>query len=511
MSRITPLRRPALSHRPVIESLESRRLLSGDVLVHVSFQPAPLPLVPGYIADSGAVFGDRGNGFSYGWDAVDTKYVKLKKTKIAPDLRYNTYATMYIGKHKGGHTWSIALPNGTYSLHLVVGDGSSGWRSRIEANGVEIINGRSTHLARWLDNTATVTVSDGVLALSNGPKIHSSKLAFIDIQSIQLAGSQPTPTPTPAPTPTPTPTPNPTLVWQTAATAPLALAEAQGAAANGKLYVMGGYYKTLPSYQGTTRANVYDPATNTWSAIADMPRPITHAGVAAIGSNIWIAGGYPTLPNGQQQFATTDVSIYNTLTNTWSAGPSLPAARGAGVMVAVGSTLRFISGVDSKRVDQTEHWVLDTNNLAAGWTNAASLPEGRNHVAAVVLNNTIYVVGGQLGTNDATGPKSDVFAYHPSTNAWTSVASLPKKRSHITDSTFVWNGKIVVAGGVSTGDHPLADVNIYDPATNAWSTLAALPAPRHSPVVQYAGGKFIATTGYGAGNLQDTTWVSDSI
>jgi len=57
----------------------------------------------------------------------------------------------------------------------------------------------------------------------------------------------------------------------------------------------------------------------------------------------------------------------------------------------------------------------------------------------------------------------------------------------------------------------MADVNVYDPATNAWTSLTPLPSPRHSPIVQYVDGKFVATTGYDAGKLQATTWVSDAI
>src|SRR5205807_2605833 len=80
--------RPACA--ALIERLEDRRLLSANLDLHISFQPAGLPLASGYVADSGALFGDQGNGVSYGWDADNAKNVRLRKTKVAPDLRYNT-------------------------------------------------------------------------------------------------------------------------------------------------------------------------------------------------------------------------------------------------------------------------------------------------------------------------------------------------------------------------------------------------------------------------------------
>ena len=36
--------------------------------VKINFQPADSDVPEGYLADAGQVFGDQGNGFSYGWD-----------------------------------------------------------------------------------------------------------------------------------------------------------------------------------------------------------------------------------------------------------------------------------------------------------------------------------------------------------------------------------------------------------------------------------------------------------
>jgi|EP01043_Picozoa_sp_COSAG02_P038249 hypothetical protein len=35
--------------------------------IFINFQPPTVAAPPGYLADSGALFGDRGNGLSYGW------------------------------------------------------------------------------------------------------------------------------------------------------------------------------------------------------------------------------------------------------------------------------------------------------------------------------------------------------------------------------------------------------------------------------------------------------------
>ena len=58
-----------------------------------------------------------------------------------------------------------------------------------------------------------------------------------------------------------------------------------------------------------------------------MPEPATHCGQAVIGSTIWLAGGYLGDYPGA---STTHVWEFNTLTNTWTPGPSLSNSFGFG-------------------------------------------------------------------------------------------------------------------------------------------------------------------------------------
>ena len=72
------------------ESLERRQLLHGGTFdVHVNFQPAASAVPSGYLADSGLVYGDRGNGFTYGWDAANT--TSTRDRNVLADQRYDTF------------------------------------------------------------------------------------------------------------------------------------------------------------------------------------------------------------------------------------------------------------------------------------------------------------------------------------------------------------------------------------------------------------------------------------
>src|SRR2546423_792678 len=71
------------------------------------------------------------------------------------------------------------------------------------------------------------------------------------------------------------------FVWIARSPCPLQRFEAMGGAAAGKLYQFSGYY-TLGTYiKATAECDAYDPVTNTWQRIADVPQPISHSGQVA--------------------------------------------------------------------------------------------------------------------------------------------------------------------------------------------------------------------------------------
>jgi N-acetylneuraminic acid mutarotase len=168
------------------------------------------------------------------------------------------------------------------------------------------------------------TVTSGAFQLSAGT--HAMRIvmdhggsygAIGDFDSFRFA---------PATTPPPI-----NYTWTTAAPAPLGLTEAESAVVGNKMYVFGGYYTTFPNYLATARAEAYDLASNTWSAIADVPSPFTHGGCTADDRYVYLAGGYiSNYSTGQQTFATKNTWRYDTISNTWSAMTPLPQARGTG-------------------------------------------------------------------------------------------------------------------------------------------------------------------------------------
>src|SRR5688572_861741 len=153
----TPRRRPDRRHESVVRSaanftaerLEARRLLAFSV--GVNFQPAGSAVPSGYVADSGAAYGNRGNGFTYGWNSLtDT----TRDRNATADQRYDTLI------HTSGKTWEIAVPNGSYSVRLVAGDPSYfDSKYAFDAEGVLVLSGTPTTGDRFISGTQTVTVN----------------------------------------------------------------------------------------------------------------------------------------------------------------------------------------------------------------------------------------------------------------------------------------------------------------------------------------------------------------
>lgn len=300
---------------------------------------------------------------------------------------------------------------------------------------------------------------------------------------------------------------DPMAGWLALAETPIPRYEHAGLAVAGKLYAFGGFYNT--DIQATTRSDVYDPATNTWTRIADMPEALTHVGHATDGRYVFLIGGFVgDYSNGMP--TTNHAWRYDTQTNTWLALPNLPQAVGAGAAAIVGRTLYFYGGTTRSGgryvADSTKAWSINLDNTAAGWTEKKGLAVARNHLGGVTIGGLIYAVGGQLLGSEIVGNSRIVSVYNPSTNTWGNVASLPLPTGHIVASTFVYNGKLRVIGGVTQDSVELDTMYEYNPATNIWTLVGTIPGKRQSPLADQINGVIYVSGGFEPGIVYTSTY-----
>lgn len=203
----------------------------------------------------------------------------------------------------------------------------------------------------------------------------------------------------------------------------------------------------------------YNPATNTWSAMASVGGSGARAYATAFATSTkgYICGGY----NGSS--ALNDLIEYDPGTNTWTSKTGITGARAEAVgfsmnnkgYVGCGSDLTNNLSDFWEYNPTTDTWAQKTNYPGAGWM--------LNY--AVSVNNRGFV-GGGIGAFSVK--QSDFWEYSASTNSWTSVSPMPYTRNG--GSAFAANNRAYFFGG----ENNVADFNdLYEfepPAQGAWST-----------------------------------------
>ena len=292
------------------------------------------------------------------------------------------------------------------------------------------------------------------------------------------------------------------ISWSSRASSPIARAEALRVTIDNRLYVFGGFSNDLGP---VLRSDVYNPATDAWTQIADLPKRLTHAGIVADGHDVYVAGGYVGIGSTGygQTFGTREVWKFNIDTQQWTSMPQLPRALASGGCAIIGRVLHYFGGNDSNRADAGDHYAIDLDNLAAGWQTLASMPDPRSHFGTVVFNNRIYVIGGQHGNDEGLTTVKTVNSWDPaSPGAWNTLANLPLAVSHIGSAAFVLGNRIVIAGGETAHNVATNRVTAYSVAGNNWVDMTNLPASRFSGVATVINNDIYFTTG----SSQTTTW-----
>jgi N-acetylneuraminic acid mutarotase len=171
-------------------------------------------------------------------------------------------------------------------------------------------------------------------------------------------------------------------------------------ASNGKIYAIGGY-KDIGWPVPLSTVEEYDPATDTWTTRAPMPTARSGLGVAAASNGkIYAIGGHKY--SGWLPIFLSTVEEYDPATDTWTTRASMPRARDSlGVVAASNGKIYAIGGTTSSAsgVAIVEEYDPATNT----WTTMASMTTGRESLGVTATaNGKLYAIGGQQGRLDPT-------------------------------------------------------------------------------------------------------------
>jgi hypothetical protein len=248
--------------------------------------------------------------------------------------------------------------------------------------------------------------------------------------------------------------------------------------ADGRVLVAGGI-ESSAAVPGIVLASaeLYDPATNTWTEAAPMQSARASQSATLLADHrVLLIGGmdrffnYPSGSAPATGLATTE--LFDPANDSWSSAPSMRYAR-----ISPSATLlpngRVLVVGDEGANERTAE-IFDP--ALGGWSASPRPAAGRaGHVAVLLRGGAVLIVGG-LGE-----ASSELFDWRRTT--WTSAASLAVIRSGAT-ATVLDDGRVLVAGGFGSGPMPLASAELYDPhGTSAVGARVASSAPVPLPAL----------------------------
>jgi hypothetical protein len=234
------------------------------------------------------------------------------------------------------------------------------------------------------------------------------------------------------------------------------------AVVDGKLYVFGGWGDRT---SGTINFNeMYAPDTNTWTTLTQKPTPVFNAVAVVYESKIYLFGGYN---NGDYYRV---VERYDPMADTWSYITDIPR-KVAYFAIAVSGSKAYMFGGTNTESWGTYHDVISYDFETGLWNTSGltHLPRDEDfhtNSAAPVIDGKVYVIGGQKLDVDSRWNFSTIYGsdiYNPVTNKLGKGPLLPVPRI---DYAIVAIGqKIYVLGGQKntwTSSHPVTDVFVLD-------------------------------------------------
>lgn len=256
---------------------------------------------------------------------------------------------------------------------------------------------------------------------------------------------------------------------------------------SGKVLVVGGVGAGGVTLSST---ELYDTATNTWSAGPALAGArANHTATLLRSGKVLVVGGF----DGTTVLGTAQ--LYDPVTNTWStaAAPADRRANHTATLLPSGKVL-VVAGNNESILNTVEIYDAATNS----WAVARQLTVARmNHTATLMPSGRVLVVGGfRIGALDSA------VLYDPPTDTWITALTLAMPRSAHT-ATLMPNGKVLVTGGLN-GSNAVSSAELFD-ATTGWSAAPAMGAARQAHAATLLSTGEVLVAGGAVGNAAGST------
>jgi len=172
------------------------------------------------------------------------------------------------------------------------------------------------------------------------------------------------------------------------------------AVVNGKIYVIGGriHNNKLGAGAATGLVEVYDPLTNRWEKGADMPTERGATDAVVVDGKIYVIGGYNWQWGPLADKFVTSIEEYNPKTDQWRELPDMPMLKFMFASVAIDNEIYTMGGAHTPGGNRLTRFAdVDVYNPTTNkWREVEpmTIPKATR---AVVVKGTIYTLGGLKG------------------------------------------------------------------------------------------------------------------
>jgi len=240
-------------------------------------------------------------------------------------------------------------------------------------------------------------------------------------------------------------------------------------------------------------AELYDPASGTWSATGSLATPRIFAKATLLpNGKVLVAGGY----DGHNILSSAE--LYDPVAGTWSTTGSLASARLGATATLLPNGKVLVAGGEIGLMPAVYLSSAEIYDPVSGtWSATGSLSAPRaSHAATLLFDGTVLVVGGYDGFNRLSSAE----IYNPATGTWRTAGSMSTARQDL-EAVRLPDGRILVVGGYSSSGSPPLPVTyntaeLYDPASQSWSITLPLSVPRvHTTTTLLPSGKVLVSGG----------------
>ena len=220
------------------------------------------------------------------------------------------------------------------------------------------------------------------------------------------------------------------------------------------------------------------PLDSPWVFGPPMPVARSEHAAVSVASDLVVVGGFVEARLGGVA-ATASVEAFDG--EQWRSLPDLPEARHHVAAAVVDDRLFVLGGFDASGFSPvTTIWELTGDR----WMERAALPGPVGAGAAVTIEGRIYLVGGV--------PDGRLYAYDPGDDSWSQLADPIETREHLAAVAF--EGELWALGGRWNGD-AVATTEIYDPSTDSWRSGPPMSDRRSGFGATVANGSIVVAGG----------------